>query len=264
MKRKSIGSTRLALVVVVALDVFLASVVQARAEDRQVQQFDRTYALSPNGQLSLENVNGSVHITGWDQSQVKIHAIETVWQGTSLRDVKTEVDSRPDSIHIETQYPHHWFGDSHWRVDYTVMMPLHASIDKVGVVNGAVDIENIYGHVSVSSVNGHIQTRAISGGVDLSAVNGTIGTVLTNPDLSQPVSIKTVNGSISLSLPSDMNAHISASTLNGGISCEFPIRINAGYVGRSLDGTLGKGGSDVHLRTVNGSISIHRASSDVN
>jgi DUF4097 and DUF4098 domain-containing protein YvlB len=264
MRSKSLGGAGLAAAAALGLGLTLALAVQARASARQSEEFHQTYSLSPGGQVSLENVNGDVHITGWDQNQVKVDAIKTVWSGTSLSDVKIEVDSRPDSIHIETKYPHHWFGDSHWRVDYTIMVPKHARIDKVGLVNGGIDVEEIDGQVNASSVNGRIQVRGISGSVDLSAVNGAIKTVLENPDVSNPVSLKTVNGSISLSLPPDTNANLSASTLNGGISCDFPIKINAGYVGHSLDGTLGKGGADVRLKTVNGSISVHRGSSVAN
>jgi DUF4097 and DUF4098 domain-containing protein YvlB len=264
MRHKGLEGAGLAAAAVIGVGLTLALAVHVRASDRLVQEFHQTYSLSPNGRLSLDNVNGDVHITGWDRDQVKVDATKTVWSGTSLDDVKIDVDSRPDAIHIETTYPHHWFGDSHWRVDYTVMVPQHASVDKVGLVNGAVDIENMNGDVSASSVNGHVETRGTSGGVDLSAVNGTIRAVLDSPDLTRPVSLKTVNGSISLSLAPGTNAHISARTLNGGISCDFPITISAGYVGHSLDGTLGKGGSNIQVKTVNGSVKILRGTSEAN
>ncbi len=264
MSERGLKSARLAVGGALGLALAMALAIQARASDRQSQEFHHTYSLSASGQVSLDNVNGDVHITGWSRNQVKVDAVKTVWSGTSLNDVKIEVDSTPDSIHIETKYPHAWFGDAHWRVDYTIMVPKHATIDKVGSVNGGVDIEDIGGGVKASSVNGRINARDISGGIDLSAVNGTIGTIFSSPDVSQPVSLKTVNGPISLSLPPDTNANLSASTLNGRISCDFPMKSNAGYVGHSLEGTLGKGGSDIHLKTVNGSISIHRRSVEAN
>jgi hypothetical protein len=264
MRHKGLERVWWGAAIVIGLGLALAFAVQVRANDRLVQQFHQTYSLSPDGRFSLDNVNGDVHIAGWDQDQVKVDAVKTVWSGTSLDDVKIEVDSRPDSIHISTTYPHHWFGDSHWRVDYTIMVPKRANIDKVDLVNGAVIIENVRGAVSASSVNGHIETRATAGEVDLKAVNGTIRAILDNPNLTRPVSLKTVNGSISLSLMPDTNAHIGARTLNGGISCDFPVKINSGYVGHSLDGTLGRGGSDIQVKTVNGSISILRGSAEAN
>lgn len=264
MRSRAVEKIWLAVSVFSMLSLILTLPVLVRANDRQVEEFHQTYSLAPSGQLSLENVNGDVHISGWDQNRVKVDAIKTVWSGTSLGDVKIEVDSRPDSIHIYSKYAHHWFGDSHWRVDYTVMVPSHASIDKIGLVNGRLDLGGIFGHVSASSVNGEIQLHGISGGADLSAVNGTINAAFNNPDVSQAVSLKTVNGSILLSLPSDTNANLSARTLNGRISCDFPMQINSGFVGHRLEGKLGKGGSGIRLNTVNGAITIRRAASEAN
>lgn len=230
------------------------------ASGRETQEFHHTYALAPGGQLSLEDVNGNVNITAWDRQQVKIDAVKTVWAGTALNDVTIQVQSSPDSISIQTKTPQHWFGSSHWRVDYTVMAPRGARLDKVDLVNGTITIEGMTGYVSASSVNGRIQTQDVSGEVRLSTVNGPIDLGFKTPRVSAPVALSTVNGAVSLTLPPDVNAHLSVQTLNGGISCDFPIRISAGYVGHTLDGDLGRGGGDIHLKTVNGHIAIHRAS----
>jgi Putative adhesin len=264
MRHKGFEGAVLAAIAVVGLGVTLALAGPLRASDRLVQQFHQTYPLSSRGRFSLENVNGDVQITGWDRDQVKVDAVKTVWSGTSLEDLKIEVESRPDAIRIETTYPRHWFGDPHWRVDYTITLPKYASINKVGLINGGLNVKNVSGDISASSVNGHIETQGSSGEVNLSAVNGTIRATLGNPNLTRPVSINTVNGSISVSLPADSNAHISARTLNGTLSCDFPLTVNAAYVGHKLDGTIGKGGGDVQLKTVNGSISIFRGASEAN
>jgi hypothetical protein len=266
MRNRALKHARLAAAGAFGLAVALAMAVQARASDRQSEQFHQTYSLSANGRVSLDNVNGDVHITGWNRNEVKVDAVKTVWAGTPLNDVRIEVDSRPDSIHIEAKTPHHWMRNAHWRVDYTIMVPKDASIDKVSMVNGGVDIENISGEVAASSVNGRIEARDLSGGIDLSAVNGAIDTAFSSPDVSQPVSLKTVNGSVSLSLPSDANANLSARTLNGHISCDFPIKIKAaGFIGHSLSAAIGSGGGpEIQLNTVNGSISIHRGSAEAN
>lgn len=264
MKSKRSKVTWLAVVGALGSSFMLAIAVQSFAGDKQSESFHQTYSLSSNGHLSLDNVNGDVHITGWDRDQVQVDAVKTVWSGTSLSDVAIQVDSRPDSVRIETKYHHYWFGDSHWRVDYTLMVPKRASLDKIGLVNGTVNVESAAGEVNASSVNGRIKVRNLSGPADLSGVNGTISAVYDDSDISQPISLKTVNGAISLSLPANPNIALSARTLNGGISCDFPIAINAGYVGHSLDGKLGRGGAAVHLNTVNGSISIRRESGEAN
>jgi hypothetical protein len=251
---------------IVTLGFSVALVVSSAvlASARETQEFHRTYSLTPNGQLSLENVNGDVHITAWDQNEVKIDAIKTVWSGTALSDVRIEVQSSPDSISIQSKTPHHWLGSSHWKVDYSIMAPRGARLEKVDLVNGTIAIEGMKGYVNASSVNGHIQTRDVSGQVSLSTVNGAIDAGFESARMSQPVSLGTVNGGISITLPPDVNAHLNAHTLNGGISCDFPIRTSVDFVGRTLDGDLGRGGGDIRLKTVNGHIAVHRASAEAN
>ena len=58
----------------------LLNVVMARASDSDeavvTEQFHHTYPLSANGRIELENINGAVHITAWDQNQVKVDAVK--------------------------------------------------------------------------------------------------------------------------------------------------------------------------------------------
>src|SRR5260370_22538820 len=39
--------------------------------------FDRTVPLQAGGSFELQNVNGSVEITGWDRNEVQIHAVKS-------------------------------------------------------------------------------------------------------------------------------------------------------------------------------------------
>src|SRR5437879_5838380 len=49
--------------------------VPARASVDEV--FDRTVALRSGGSFELQNVNGKVEISGWDRSEVEIHAVKS-------------------------------------------------------------------------------------------------------------------------------------------------------------------------------------------
>jgi len=80
--------------------------------------------------------------------------------------------------------------------------------------------------------------------------------------VSEPLDFSTVNGSITLELPEDAGAEVTAKSVNGGIETDFPILVQrAGFVGRSLHGTIGRGGPRLELSTVNGSIRLRRAHS---
>jgi DUF4097 and DUF4098 domain-containing protein YvlB len=77
--------------------------------------------------------------------------------------------------------------------------------------------------------------------------------------LSRPVEFHTVNGGIDVELPSDVNATVHASTVNGHISTDFPLMIRGKFTNRQLSGAIGQGGPELNLKTVNGSIELHRA-----
>src|SRR5438105_4880011 len=93
------------------LGIFLALVLNAalaRASDSDdavvTEEFHQTYPLSGDGRIDLSNINGSVHITAWDENQVKVDAIKRAGTEELLKDAEIRVEARADSISIETHY----------------------------------------------------------------------------------------------------------------------------------------------------------------
>ncbi len=66
--------------------------------------------------------------------------------------------------------------------------------------------------------------------------------------------------SIDLTFPASLSAEVNAETVNGDIMSDFPLTITGRYSKRKLNGTIGGGGRELHLRTVNGDVMIRRAS----
>ena len=71
--------------------------------------------------------------------------------------------------------------------------------------------------------------------------------------------VATVNGGITLEIPSNTNAEVKGSTLTGGISTDFPLEINRVSFSHTLRGTLGVGGPELKLSTISGSIALTEA-----
>ena len=65
-----------------------------------------------------------------------------------------------------------------------------------------------------------------------------------------------VNGNISVDLPANTSTEVSIKTQNGSISTAFPITISGKWVGKSARGTIGGGGRDLVIETVNGSVTL--------
>ncbi|HYE16248.1 MAG TPA: DUF4097 family beta strand repeat-containing protein, partial [Pyrinomonadaceae bacterium] len=69
---------------------------------------------------------------------------------------------------------------------------------------------------------------------------------------------QTVNGAIDLSFPASLSADVHAETVNGEITSDFPLTVTGRFSKRRLDGTIGGGGRELRLQTVNGSVQIRR------
>jgi DUF4097 and DUF4098 domain-containing protein YvlB len=66
----------------------------------------------------------------------------------------------------------------------------------------------------------------------------------------------TVNGSIELDVPDDVDADVEARWVNGRLETDLPLRLQGSIGRRSASGTFGQGGPELRLETVNGSIRI--------
>ena len=124
-------------------------------------------------------------------------------------------------------------------------------------VNGAIKATGLAGDVLAETVNGSI-TLATEGAARAETVNGSIDARVGTTEGSERLSFETVNGGITLELPRDTNAALSAETVNGRISSELELTETRKSSRRELIGTLGSGGREVSLETVNGSIRIRR------
>jgi DUF4097 and DUF4098 domain-containing protein YvlB len=72
--------------------------------------------------------------------------------------------------------------------------------------------------------------------------------------------LKTVNGGIEVTLPEGASADVKASTVNGDIDTSFPLTVSGRISRRRLEGTIGAGGRLLEMETVNGGITLRKAS----
>ena len=229
----------------------------------------QTYPLSANGRLSLENLNGDVRITVWDRGEVQVNAVKRANRRERLSEAKIEINATADAIRIRTTYPdwNQTFTDDHKGrnnnpavVDYTITAPRNVRLESIDLVNGSLDIDGVQGDVKASSVNGQVSARGLAGEAKLSTVNGSLEATFTKLDEAKPISLASVNGNLTIVIPSDANAVVRAGTVHGAIQNEFGLNVQHGeYVGHELNGQLGAGGPRIKLGNVNGRISIKHA-----
>ncbi len=240
----------------------------AHASDHRgalTEEFHQTYALTADGRIELDNINGDVHISSWDQNQVKVDAVKYADTKERLDEAKIEIDSRNNSLSIRTKYPDHnqsWNWGSRNNpasVEYTLTVPRTARLDEIKLINGALDINGVSGEVNASCINGHLEAHNLAGRARLSTINGHLDARF-DQLAGSSVELNSVNGSVELTIPSDSKAEIEASTVSGGINNDFGLHVNHHqFVGHNLRGELGSGGTRIKLSDVNGRIEIRHA-----
>jgi DUF4097 and DUF4098 domain-containing protein YvlB len=232
------------------------------------EEFHQTYPLSANGRVSLENINGGVQIKVWDRAAVQVDAIKKAYKRDRLAEARIEVNSSEENIRIQTEYPNEnqnfRSGEGRYDnpaiVEYTLTVPRKATLESIELINGSLDIDGVEGNVKASSINGRLTARGLSGEAKLSTVNGPLSATFTQLDESKAISLGSVNGNVTLIIPSNSNASFRAGTVHGGISNDFGLKIKHGeYVGHSMDGQIGSGGPRIKLGNVNGAIKLSRA-----
>lgn len=230
----------------------------------ETERFEQTYPLNPNGRVSVSNVNGSITITTWDRSEVKLEAVKTADSKERLAEVEIKIDARADSFSVETNYDN-WKNQRNWNrngklnVEYRLTVPKNAVLDEIETVNGSVSITNSNNLTKASTVNGTVTATNLRGTANLSTVNGTVVADFDQLQTGSKITLNTVNGRVNLTIPSDANATVKADTVNGSITNEFGLPVRKGkYVGKDLYGKIGNGEVQIRLNSVNGGLAIAR------
>ena len=247
--------------------LFLLSLA-AHASDRQgalTEEFHQTYALTADGRVELDNINGAVHISSWDRNEVKVDAVKYADTKERLEEARIEVDSGKDYLSIRTRYRDHdrsynWGSHNNpASVEYTLTVPRAAHLDEVNLINGALDITGVSGEVRASCINGKLQAHNLFGRARLSTINGRLDARFEKL-AGSVLELNSVNGSVELTIPSDSKAVIDASTVSGGIDNDFGLHVNHHrFVGHDLRGELAGGGTRIELKNVNGRIEVRHA-----
>lgn len=237
------------------------------------EEFHQTYPLSSNGRISLENIQGKVRIQAWDRNEVKVDAVKSAYSHERLNEAQIKVVATSDTIRIRTEYPDgnltfNGDRDGDYRsyqnpasVDYTLSVPRNSRLSSIELVNGGLDIDGVAGDVHASCVNGKMTVKSLRGDVKLGTVNGALEATFDAFNESKSISLGSVNGNVTLIVPSDSNAIVKAGTVHGAINNDFGLPVRQGdYVGRQLYGQIGNGGAFIKLGNVNGSVNIRHAS----
>lgn len=256
-----------------------AALLAAAAPTVSAQERDDSFKW--NGDIAagrtvyVRNLNGGIRVASANGGAAEVRA-EKKWRKGDPKDVKitAEKTAKGDIIVCaiwegrETRCDEDGYnskGNGPWTkgrendvsVQFTISLPKGVQLE-ASTVNGGLDISGATASVKANTVNGGIDASSLGGPVTAKTVNGGIQ-VRTGTLGDGPASYSTVNGSITLGLPEGTNANLEASTVNGSVtSDDFPITVQGRIDRRHLRGTIGKGGPELKVSTVNGSIRLRK------
>jgi Toastrack DUF4097 len=231
--------------------------------------------VAPGASIEVKGINGEIVAEPASGTEVQVVA-EKRSRNTDVNSVQIKVVQHAGGVTICALYPNEYGeyrdcgpGDSERKngsgnirnndvqVNFTVKVP-----DRVGFIGKTVN-----GRISATSLTGNVVTRTVNGEIKLSTtgyaeattVNGEIAARLGNAVWPSSLTFKTVNGEINIDLPATVSTEVDAETLNGSINSDFPLEVTNLKGKKHVKGTIGTGGRDLILKTLNGSINLRRA-----
>ena len=257
----------------ILISVALSALYAMSASAAKVEEvLDRTVDVRAGANVRLDNVNGAVTVSSWDQSRVRIHAVKRAEGGSddaareALNQVKVDIRATGDGVVVDTKYPNQNGGgfldflmgnNVNASVAYELTVPRSANL-RLETVNGAIRVSDVSGAANLDTTNGRIEVVRCAGSVDAETTNGAIRVELTQVTPGKSMSFETTNGAISLVVPPTFAASVDAETTNGSIHSDLPVSTKD-FSKHAVRGTLNGGGPQLTLHTTNGSVEITAA-----
>jgi hypothetical protein len=251
-------------------------------EPKQTAGLHSSYPMQPGAALTVTNINGSIEISGWDQSTIDITATKYAETAELLSQVKVDVATDSSGVHIRTIAPE----SGNVGVKYVIKVPRSAQLADIRSTNGALSINEIDGPATLHTTNGAVsvvkvrgkleiktsngaihlqevegeaQVSTTNGAVHASAVRGPLMATTSNgavhADLEDtrggPINLTTTNGGVDLKLGTVSQSSVKATTTNGGITVRMPASAGARIKAETSERSHVRSDFDVHQEGTN-------------
>jgi hypothetical protein len=249
--------------------VLTALVLAGLASPAAAQDFKWHGALSRGKTLEVRGVSGSITASRASGNEAEVTAVKSA-RKSNTDEVEIRVLEHEDGVTICAIYPsrrgrtnscerghsNQNTENNDVEVKFTVKVP--AGVEFEGVtVNGDIVATDLPADAEVSTVNGDIEVTA-AGSVEATTVNGSIDATMGSATWTGELEFTTVNGGIRVTMPGGVNADIKATTVNGSVDSDFEITMQGRMRRGAVQGRIGRGGGEIELSTVNGSIELRK------
>ncbi len=277
------------------LFLFAALIPLAFSFEQLEEKETITKTLPAARELDIDNVNGSIHVTGYNGSDIRLEAHRRIRADDAQkmeeakRDVKLDINQTGDTLKVYVDGPFrcncddsrnrtrsrgsvHEHGRRGYNVvyDFDLKVPASTGLLLTTINNGEIKVENVTGDFDVDNINGGVEMHELSGSGRAHALNGRVTvTFARNP--AKESYFGSLNGAIEVAFQPGLSADLRLKTFNGHAYTDFPVtalaaaataapeRRNGKFVYRGHDFTsvrAGNGGPEYKFDAFNGDIRI--------
>ena len=227
--------------------LMLLAAMAASAASHQI--FDRQVPAQPRGVVEISNVTGNIEVSGWDRTEVSVHA-ELVGGAEGV-----DVSSEGGHTSIKVRQPA-LYGNGPARLQ--VKIPKDSELD-VSAVSADVGTSGVLGVQRLSTVSGKITVEIAAADVELKTVSGSVQVT----GHGQPARLRASTVSADMHVEHG-GGDIEAGTVNGSlivsVDAARSVRAHTTSSAVRVEGTLARGAT-VEASSVSGNLTV-RAGAD--
>ncbi|TWI14111.1 DUF4097 family beta strand repeat-containing protein [Aerolutibacter ruishenii] len=239
---------------------------------------NETRALSPTGEVEIENLKGRIEVRVWDRAEVKIEG--SLGEGVE----RLAIEGGRDKLAVRVKYPRRsgMNGNNSEPTQLLLTVPRRASLD-IDSVSADIDVQGtaadklsadaVSGDVlvigaprkaeintvsgdqqltintrdaSVDTVSGDVALRGrFDGEVEFNSVSGNVTITNNRENPVRKLSGSSVSGDLTLSTSLASGGEIEVDTLSGDLRLSLPRNVSATVTGESFSGDLRVEGAQV-------------------
>ena len=209
--------------------------------------FDRQVPAQPRGVVEISNFSGNIEVSGWDRSEVSVHAE----LAGGVEGVAVSSEGGHTSIKVRTEA-----SVSQGGARLQVKIPKESELD-VSAMSAHVSTSSVLGIQRLSTVSGNVTAEIAGADVELKTVSGTVQV----KGRGQPARLRasTVSGDLHLQ---HGGGDIEVGTINGALIVSLDgarsVRDRTTSGDLRLDGTLSHGAT-LEASSISGSLTVRTA-----
>ena len=228
------------------------------------KRLDRTFQVTPGGQLTVDADGSSIEVMGGDASQVVVHiVVKASERELETVDLSAEADSNGVAVRAKRRASG-WFGfwgNSNAAVKVVVPRRYDLKLDTSG---GSIKVSGVQGNAQGKSSGGSVRVDRVQGPVRMVTSGGSIDI----SDITGNVDIRTSGGSISvLTVKGDVKANTSGGSirLDAIEGATTAATSGGGVTASKITGAadLQSSGGGVKAQAIDGSMKISSSGGDI-